>query len=119
MVPEIWSTADRTFCHFGLLFALLPTNNLKNQNCEKKMKKSLQISSLLTSVQKITIICYTVPGISHIKDLNLIFHFRLFFALLPPNNPKNQFFKKMKKNPGDMMILHMCTKNYDHMMYNS
>ena len=28
---------------------------------------------------------------------NYFFHFGLFFALLPPNSPKNQDFKKMKK----------------------
>ena len=27
--------------------------------------------------------------------------------------------KKMKKTPGDIIILHMCTKNYDQMMYGS
>ena len=25
----------------------------------------------------------------------------------------------MKKIPGDIIILHMCTKNYDQMMYDS
>ena len=25
----------------------------------------------------------------------------------------------MKKTPGDINILHMCTKNYDEMMYSS
>ena len=44
-------------------------------------------------------------------------YFGLFFALLIPNHLKNQNFKKMKKSPGDIIILHMCTKNYDHMMY--
>ena len=34
-------------------------------------------------------------------------------------NPKNQNFAKMKKNSGDIIILHMCTKNYDQMMYGS
>ena len=58
MVPEIWSGMGRTFCHFGL-----------------------------------------------------------FFALLPPNNPKNQNFEKMKKTPGDIIILQMRTLNDNHMMY--
>ena len=49
----------------------------------------------------------------------VISHFGLFFALLPPNSPKNQNFEKMKKTPGDIIILHMCTKNYDQMMYSS
>ena len=38
-------------------------------------------------------------------------------ALLPLNNPKNQNFKKMKKSPGDTIILHKCTKKHDHMLY--
>ena len=28
-------------------------------------------------------------------------------------------FTKMKKTPGDNIILHICTKNYDHMKYSS
>ena len=46
-------------------------------------------------------------------DVIVIFHFGLFFALLPPNSPKKENFKKMNKIPGDIIILHMCTKNYD------
>ena len=42
-----------------------------------------------------------------------------FLPFYPINNPINQNFEKMKKKtPGDI-ILHMCTKNYDHMMYGS
>ena len=35
MIPQIWSATDRIFCYFGLFFAFLPPNNLKNQNFEK------------------------------------------------------------------------------------
>ena len=38
------------------------------------------------------------------------------FSLLPP---KNQIFVKMKKTPGDIIILHMCTKNDNHVMNGS
>ena len=49
-------------------------------------------------------------------------HFGPFFALLhppllPPNNPENQKSEKMKKTPGDIIILHKCTKYHDHMRY--
>ena len=59
--------------------------------------------------------CYTVPEIRHMVDLIFIFHFRLFFRhVTPPNDSKNLTFLKMKKQtPGDSIILHMCTKNYD------
>ena len=65
------------------------------------------------------IICYTVPEIRHVTDAIVIFHFGLFFALLTPNIPENQNLRKMKKTPGDIIILHMHTKNYDQMMYRS
>ena len=64
-------------------------------------------------------ICYTTPEIWRVTDVVVILHFGLFFALLPPNRPKNQNFKKMKKIPGDSIILQQCTKNYDQMMYGS
>ena len=35
------------------------------------------------SIPKIMIICYTVPEIWCVMDVIVIFHFGLFFALLP------------------------------------
>ena len=35
----------------------------------------------------------------------------------PTKNPKNLNFEKMKKTPGDIIILHKGTKNHDHMLY--
>ena len=74
-----------TLDHFLPFF---PSNNQKNQNFEN-MKKCLVISSFYTSVTKIMIICYTVPEIQRMTDVIFIFHFKLFFALLPPNDPQN------------------------------
>ena len=62
------------------------------------MIKTLEISSFYTSVPKIMIICYTVPEIWHLTDVIVIFHFGLFFVLLPPNSPKNKNFKKNGRN---------------------
>ena len=67
MVPEIWSATDRTFCHSGLFFALLP--------------------------------------------------FYPFWD--PESQPKISKFWKNKKTPWDIITLHMCTINYNHMMYGS
>ena len=46
-------------------------------------------------------------------------HFGSCFAFTPsPNNAENQNFEKMKKKtPGDIITLHKCTKNHDHMLY--
>ena len=71
------------------------------------------------------------PEISSATDI-ISCHFGLLFVLLPPNNPENQNFEKMKKtfgnitilnmstineNPGNIIILHKCTKTHDHMLY--
>ena len=42
-----------------------------------------------------------------------------FMPVYPPNNPKNQNFEKLKKMPGDIIILHMCIINEIQMMYGS
>ena len=64
-----------------------------------------------------------VPEIWSVMD-RIFCHFGPFFALLPPNNLKNQSFEKMeggekKKQPGDIIILRMSNINDNHMMYGS
>ena len=102
VVPEIWSAAERIFCHLGPFLALLtPLTTKKIKMLEKWRKKHLGISSFYTSAPKIIIICYTILEIWHVTDV-IIFHFGLFFTLLPlpphPISPKNQIKKKWKKH---------------------
>ena len=40
-----------------------------------------------------------------------------FLYFDPPNNPKNQNFEKIKKGPGDIIILLKCNINDNHMIY--
>ena len=43
-----------------------------------------------------------------------------FLAFYPPKDPENQNFEKIKKiTPEDVIILHRCTINDNHMMYGS
>ena len=71
--------------HFFFFWPPLTAQKIK---ILKKWKKCLEIS-FYTSKQKIMIICYTVPEIRCVTDVIFSFHLELFFALLPPNNPKN------------------------------
>ena len=52
------------------------------------------------------------------KAHRIFCRFGPFFTHLPLNNQENQNFEKMKKTPGDIIILHMSTIN-NHMMYGS
>ena len=81
--------------HFRLFLALLQPEKMK---ISKTWTKHLDISSFYTIVPKIMIICYTVPEIWHLTDVIIIFHFGLFFALLPPNSQKKWKFQKMTKH---------------------
>ena len=46
-------------------------------------------------------------------------HFESFFALSLPSRPRKSKFWKIEKIFGDIIIVHMCTLNYNHMMYSS
>ena len=71
--------------------------------------------SFYTCVPKTKIIWGAAPDIRRETEFFVILdHFWPFY----PNNLGNQNFEKMKKTSGDVIILHMCTKNR-HMMYAS
>ena len=108
MVLEIRSATDRIFCYFGKWKSIVP------------------------EIWSVTDELFVVLG--------------YFLRFYPTNNPKNQKFwknwketagdiiicpftpltaqkfkikKKNRKTPGDIIIFHMCNKNYYHMMYGS
>ena len=48
---------------------------------------------------------------------NFLSFWTVVFAILPSMDSVNQNFEKMKKTPGDIIILQQCTKNHDHMLH--
>ena len=64
-----------------------------------------------------------VPEIWSATDIFFCFldRFSSFYPPPPPApfpmDPENQNFEKMKKPPGDIITLHMCTINDNHIMY--
>ena len=66
-----------------------------------------------------TIIWCTVPEILSVTDIifTILDHFLPFYPPPSPNNTKNQYFEELKKISGDIIILHKCTKNHDHILY--
>ena len=63
-----------------------------------------------------TIIWCMVPKMSSATD-RLFVNFYHFLSFYPIKNPRNQNLEKMKKIHGDIIILHMSTKNHDYMLY--
>ena len=91
MVPEISSTTDIIFCHLGPVFL--------TKNCDHRLYCSWDI----------------------VRDgCNCYFSFWATscpFTSLIAQKIKN--IRKMKKTPGDIFILHKCTKTHDHRLYHS
>ena len=112
----------QNFLSFGkLLFypttTTTTTNSPKNQHFEK-MRKHLEILSFYICIPKMTIIWWMVP--EKLTAMDRIFcHFGQFFPFYPLNDLKNPNLEKMKQLPGDIIILHMCSINDNHMMYRS
>ena len=52
-------------------------------------------------------------------EQNFLSFWDCFLPFYPSNNLKNQNFEKLRKTPGDIIILHMCAINDSHMMYGS
>ena len=111
---EAWLTEFFVILDLFLPFYPIATWKIK---IWKNWKRDLEISSFYTCAPWMTTIWCMVPEIWSMTD-RIFCHFGPFFALLPPNNFKNRNLEKLKKRPGDI-ILHMCTINYNHMMYGS
>ena len=45
--------------------------------------------------------------------LKMVTLIKSFFALLPPKTKKIRILKKNEKMAGDIIILHICTKNHN------
>ena len=95
---------EQNFLSFWTAFALLPPNNLKNQNFEK-WKKHLEILPFYTCLSCMTILWCMVPEIWSLTD-RVFCHFGPFLAFYATNSLKYQNFEKLKKTHGSWDIAH-------------
>ena len=134
----LWSATDNIFYNFAPFLPFYLTNNLEKKNSENIK------TSFYTNEPKIMIICYTILETWCVTDCYfsfwaisylfifcyfLLFEVRFlrnrvrqtefchFGPFLSPNNPENLNFEKMKKESGDVIILHLRIKNHHNMMY--
>ena len=122
-VPQTTIRYRNCYFSFCTIYSPFTCWQPKKSNFWKKWKKTKQKktkkqkrSSFYISVPKTIIICYTVPEIWHAMDAIVIFHFGLFFSFYHRTAQKNENFTQMKKIPGDVIILHKCTKNHNQML---
>ena len=104
----------------GHFLPLYPPNSPKKKNLQKMKQTSGDIIILHKRTKNYDQMMYSswdmVGG-----RFNCYISFWAIFPLLytPLKAKKNQNFEKMKKMPGDIIILDTYTKNYDQKMYSS
>ena len=119
---------DIIFSHFRPFFVLLPDYWPRKLKFGKRCRKHVEILSFYTCVLLIKAIgMYDVWFLRYeVQQMERFCHCGKLFALLslpppPPSSPqtthKIKIWEKMKKTPWDIIILHNCTKNHDHMLY--
>ena len=111
----VWQA--KVFCHFGPFFALLPTSNPKNQNFEKMKKTSGDIIILHRCIINNNRMMYGSWAIS--CDRQKFSSFWLMFYPFSPLTIQKIKILKLNNAPGDIIILHISTINYNHMMHGS
>ena len=118
MVPETWSMTERIFCDFGPLFALLPPKNQKIKILKKWKKSPGDIIILHKCTKNHDHMLYCSWNMLS-DGCNCYFSFwAIFCPFTPVTAQKMKISKnKMKKTSGDIIILQVCTKNHDHMLY--
>ena len=119
MLTQICSADLLFFSSFQVIFcsfAPLLTPKIKIWN---NVKKHLEILSFYTRVS--LIICTTLDMMYSFWDMK--FNRRNYFVILghflsfTPLTVQKLKISKLKKIPGDIIILHKCTKNHDHPLY--
>ena len=104
---------DRLFCHFGPYFAFLLPWRLRKSKFSKNTWRSYHFTHVYLKLQS-----YDVWFLSYGVWRTLFLSFWTIFCPFT-NNLKNENFEKMKKMHGDIIILHKCTMNNNHMMHGS
>ena len=108
--PEIWSATF--FCHSGPFLALLPHYRPRKSKFPKNGKSTWRYYHF-TNINA----SHMIYGSSDMECNRQ--NFLSFWTIFCLFTPKNQNFEKMKKLPGDIITLHRCNINDNHMMYGS
>ena len=104
---------DRVFCHFRPFFALWPSYQHEKSNF---WKRDMIILNLCTTNDDHMMYA---SWDKERDSQNFSSQWTIFCPFTSLTTWKIIFFKKMKKMPRDIIILHMCTINDNHMMYGS
>ena len=111
-----WVRQTEFFVILDCFLSFYSPCNPKNQNFEKMKKTARDIIILHKCTINDNHMLYSFWDMKCDRQ-NLLSFWTVFCHFTHRNNMKNQNFKKLKKIPGDIIILQKCIKNHDHMLY--
>ena len=122
MVPDIQSETDRIFCHswpFSILLPpICPTNDPKKSEFWKQIKKNcLDILSFYVHMYTINE-HHIIYGFWNVRcDRQKFLSFWVNFCPFSPQTTQKIKILKLKKSPGNIIILHICAIHDNHIIY--
>ena len=96
-----------------------PPNSPKNPNFEKIKTTPRDIIILHTCTKNYDQMMYGSWDMVRDRCNSYFSFWAIFCPFIPLTAQKVKILRKWKKTPGDIIILRMCIKNYDQMMYSS
>ena len=119
---EFWKNeksglSERIFCHFGPFFALLPPWKSPKLKFGKICKTTWRYPFTHVYHKWRSYNEWFFRYKAHQTEFYIILGHLLPFD--PSNHPKNQHFEKLKKLTADIIILHLCNTNNNHIMFGS
>ena len=100
-----------SFCH-----SLINFEKLEKSDFWKNLKNCLRYHHFTHVYEKTQ--SYQVQFLKYRVRQNFLSFWAIFCPVTPPsNNPEKQSIENTKKTSGDVIILNLCNKKHDHMMY--
>ena len=96
-------------------FSPLPPNNPENQNFEQMKKAFGDVITLNLCNKKHDHMMYAYLDMECSHRHNFLSFQAIFCSFAPLLTLKIKILKNCKNTPGDIILLHMCTINEDHM----
>ena len=106
------------FVILGHFLPSYPSNNYENQNFKTMKKASCNVIILHMCIKNHNHMMYASWDVEYDRH-NFLSFWPIFCTFTPLLTPKIKIWNKLKKKPGYIILLHMCTINEDHMMYGS
>ena len=113
---DVWSATNNFLSFWTVFCPFTSPKDLENENFEKTRKKPGEIIILHMCTINDNHMIYGSWDMERHRQ-NLLSFWTVFCPFTPLTTRRIKILKKMRKTPGDIIILHKWNKNYDHILH--